>query len=197
MFDDDLEDDEECEDDQNCPLCGEECFNNDDGGHLLATLGRDPMEGRYGAGIHGGTLYHVEEIGELFDRVGEEVGDTLDRGEDPTRADFSWLGEHRATLLPYVRRLAATHVPEADLPQFASRYGAILYNMEGRLETMQGVLAELIEHVKSDNVESTDWTFEGGPGQSFCDDLWWSSNPEATAQALRGLLKRLLQRSSS
>tara|TARA_B110000196_G_C20864189_1_gene528831 strand:+ start:138 stop:731 length:594 start_codon:yes stop_codon:yes gene_type:complete len=197
MLDDDLEDDEEDEGEQDCPLCGEECFDNDDGGHLLATLGRDPMEGQYGAGIHGGTLYDVEEIGELFDRVGEEVGDTLDRGEDPTRAKFSWLGEHRATLLPYVRHLAATHVPEADLPQFTSRYQAIRYNMEGQLETLQEVLAELIGHLKSDNVESTDWTFEGGPGLSFCDDLWWCRHPKATAQALRESLRELLDTPSS
>jgi hypothetical protein len=195
MLDDDLE--EEYEDDQDCPICGEECFNNEDGGHLLATLGQDALEGRYGAGIHGGTLWDVKEIGELFDRVGEDVGGSLDRGEDPTQADLSWLGEHETALLPYIRRLAATHVPEADLPQFSSRYGAILYHMEGRAETLQEVLAELIEHLSPDNVEDTSWTFEGGPGHSFRDDLWWSSNPKATAQALRQSLRELLDTPSA
>ena len=201
MLDDDLEDDEDYEGDSSCPFCGEECWNNEDGGHLLASLDQDWREGNFYVGLVGGELYDVDEIGELFRRVLEETAELLCQGKDPRQAEYSWLGEHRATLSPLIEHLASTHVPRAELlsskEEYGSSDGALLQHVERLADVLQGALAKLVEHTQATEIESTSETFDSMPGHSYNSREWWCSHARDSAQALRKLLRTTLDAPSS
>ena len=187
------------EDDEICPICGEECWNNDDGGHLLGVFDHDWVEGEYG--IQGGELYGISEISEFFERVFEDAASSLRRSEDPRRAKYSWLGEHRIHLMPLINSLASTSLPKAEVlssvEDYGNSYGAILQHVENLADTLHETLKDLIDHTQSSEIESTNLTFDSMPGHSYNSGYWWCSHARDSAQALRRFLKTKLDAPSS
>jgi hypothetical protein len=199
IFEGATEPDDEFEDDDSCPICGKECWNDDDGGHLLGVFDQDWRENIYGIG--GGELYGLIEIEEFFQRVFEETADSLCRGEDPKQAEFSWLGKHRNSLMSLIGLLSSTSAPRAEILSseeiYGCSYGAILHHAENLADALHEVLAELIDDTQTTEIKAANVAFDSMPGHSYNSGYWWCSHARESAQALRQLLRELIDTPSS
>jgi hypothetical protein len=72
-----------------CPICN----NGQCTAHLLASFDADPGEGEFGIGLVGGTLFDVEEIGELLTKVTRAWVDAIRSAERPTTP--AWIKNNR------------------------------------------------------------------------------------------------------
>jgi hypothetical protein len=164
--DDDFDDEGDTSEEPSCPHCGAE---NDDCGHLLACI--DVTFGE----ILGGTFYDRQE--QAVEVMNQAVVALL-RALKKRGQDMKEIASTLQKVQLYRLHVLVKEVQEEtgkSLVEEGMRtcYGAFLRYLDDLFEEMPGVVP-------------TEWDFEGGPGMSSLDKLYWSESAEqAAADALR------------
>ena len=184
--------DEECDDqyDDNeelspseipCPFCstrGKQCS------HLLADFDRTfADQGKYRIGLGGGTLYEVEEIGELFETIADCYARTRYMGKKTKLP----IGPKGTTFQAYVREIKRVRLNPKIYKSEEDYCWDFRANIECYADLVRGVLLELIdceiyERAAADNI----------PLASSSYTLWYCSDANAAAAKLKYILVQAL-----
>lgn len=182
----DSDDDEESEDDEDydeeaqddaCPICGSEPCPK----HCLASFDRCyDGQGLLGAGLSGGALYDLDEVGALLDAIREAKVAAWPHGGLTTEAP-TWIATHTA-LKSYFAALGDDSFDLATFRDGEEARAFIAAHTDSHGERVRALLEAMLSDCGWDGTETT--VDDDGSMAPTSWILWWDEDVPAVTAAL-------------
>lgn len=171
-----------------CAICGRPRCASRSNKHLLATFDRTfDGEGRHGAGLIGGALYNVANIGDLLDTIQRARVRALTRGGTPTECVEDW-----DTVSAYFSALGAAGFKPEEWESVSRGASVISGYTSLHGELVRTLLEGLLDEVGWSGVTSEDE--DDTPLASSSYAYWWHDDARDAAKRLEAHIATILRK---